>query len=1012
MKIIAIGQFLFVLMACSVVQMISNSLYGNETDRLSLLEFKKAIRLDPQQALMSWNESTYFCSWEGVLCRMRSPHRVISLNLTNRGLVGQISPSLGNLTFLRHLHLPINSFTGEIPPSLGHLHHLQTLYLSNNSLQGMIPNLANCSNLTVLELYRNNLVGQFPEDLPHRLQRIQLSYNNLTGHIPASLSNISTLNQLLCVSNNFIGNIPDEFAMFPVLQTLYVGGNKIGGGFPEAIFNLSTLLRINIAFSDLSGKISPNLGNSLPNLELLQLDYNFFQGNIPYSLVNASNLYELDISSNNFTGAIPNSIGKLFKLSWLNLEFNELEARSKQDWGFMISLANCTELEILSIAYNHLEGRVPNSLGNLSVHLLHLFLGNNKLSGGFPSGIKNLPNLVYLGLEANQFTGVVPNWLGSLNGLQGIDFDKNKFTGFIPASFANLSQLGFLYLGSNKFSDQIPPSLGKLQMLQVLSIFDNNLHGSIPEEIFSIPSIMRIELSFNNLDGQLHADIGKAKQLTKIQLSSNKIFGEIPNTLGDCESLESIEFDSNLFSGNIPASVGLISGLKVINFSHNNLTGPIPSSLGNLSYLEQLDLSFNHLSGEIPEKGIFKNGTALRIEGNNELCGGPPDLHLRTCSIMASVSSKHKKSIILKVIIPVVSILSLIIAITIVFLSRRKLKKQSLLLPSFGIEFPKVSFNELARATESFSTSNLIGRGRFSSVYLGKLIQDNNVVAVKVFSLETRGAHKSFIAECNALRNVRHRNLVPSLTACSSIDSNGNDFKALVYKFMPQGDLHKLLYSTIDDDETSNLNLIRLAKRISIVVDVSDALEYLHHSNQGTIVHCDLKPSNILLDDNMVAHVGDFGLARFKIDPSTSLGDSNSISSLAIKGTIGYVAPECAVGGQVSTASDVYSFGVILLEIFIRRRPTDDMFQDGLTIAKYAEINFPDRILEIVDPQLQEELVLCQETPITAKEKGVHCLRSMLNIGLCCTKPTPSERISMQEAAAKLHGIKDAYLTE
>lgn len=88
------------------------------------------------------------------------------------------------------------------------------------------------------------------------------------------------------------------------------------------------------------------------------------------------------------------------------------------------------------------------------------------------------------------------------------------------------------------------------------------------------------------------------------------------------------------------------------------------------------------------------------------------------------------------------------------------------------------------------------------------------------------------------------------------------------------------------------------------------------------------------------------------------------------------------------------------------------MFQDGLTIAKYAEINFPDRILEIVDPQLQEELVLCQGTPITAKEKGVHCLRSMLNIGLCCTKPTPSERISMQEAAAKLHGIKDAYLRE
>ena len=121
---------------------------------------------------------------------------------------------------------------------------------------------------------------------------------------------------------------------------------------------------------------------------------------------------------------------------------------------------------------------------------------------------------------------------------------------------------------------------------------------------------------------------------------------------------------------------------------------------------------------------------------------------------------------------------------------------------------------------------------------------------------------------------------------------------------------------------------------------------------------------------------------------------------------------ECSEGGQVSTASDVFSFGVVLLELFIRRRPTDDMFKDGLSIAKHVEMNFPDRILEIVDPQLQQELDLCQETPMAVKEKGVHCFRSVLNIGLCCTKPTPSERISIQEASAKLHGIKDAYLRE
>jgi serine/threonine protein kinase len=214
---------------------------------------------------------------------------------------------------------------------------------------------------------------------------------------------------------------------------------------------------------------------------------------------------------------------------------------------------------------------------------------------------------------------------------------------------------------------------------------------------------------------------------------------------------------------------------------------------------------------------------------------------------------------------------------------RGKQKRNKLSLPSFSSKFPKVSYNDIARATCGFSASNLIGKGTYSSVYKGKLFQGRTMVAIKVFRLETRGAQKSFIAECNALQKVRHRNLVPIVTACSSIDSNGNDFKALVYEFMPQGDLHELLYSTRIH--------ITMAQRISIVVDVADAVEYLHHSNQGTIVHCDLKPSNILLDDNMTAHVGDLGLARFKFDSAASSSTHSISTSAAIMGTIGYIAP-------------------------------------------------------------------------------------------------------------------------
>ncbi|XP_062183220.1 receptor kinase-like protein Xa21 [Phragmites australis] len=1011
MKLTAIRQFLLVLMACCAHVVIC-SRNGNNTDRLSLLDFKKAISLDPYQALMSWNESSHFCSWEGVLCSLKHPDRVASLNLTSRGLVGQISHSLGNLTFLKVLTLPGNSFTGEIPQSLGHLHRLQFLNLSNNTLQGTIPSLANCSKLEGLWLMNNQLAGQIPADLPRRLQKLVLDGNNLSGTIPTSLANITTLNVFYCVSNNIEGHIPSQFATLSGMQYLYMGLNKLSGPFPQPILNLSNLVQFNIAFNGLSGELPSNIGNSLPNLQLLVLAGNFFHGHIPSGLTNASRLYELDISRNKFTGVVPSSIGKLSKLSWLNLELNKLQASNKQDWNFMDSLANCTELQRFVVGGNCLEGSVPNSLGNLSNQLQYLYLAENQLSGDFPSGIANLRNLIIVSLGGNQFTGVVPEWFGTLKNMQTISLDSNFFTGVIPSTFSNMTQLEGLFLESNKFDGHIPPTLGSLQMLEVLNISNNNLHGSIPKELFRIPTLGQVDLSFNNIDGPIHPDVSNAEQLTNLYLQYNNLSGDIPSTLGDCESLQVIELGHNVFSGSIPTSLGNITSLQVLNLSHNNLTGSIPVSLGSLQHLEQLDVSFNNLNGEVPTKGIFGNATAVRIDGNQGLCGGARELHLLSCSVTPLNSRRHKHSTVKKVVIPLASIVALAIVISVMLLWRGKQKRKLIFRPSFGSNFPKVSYHDLARATEGFATSNLIGRGRYSSVYQGKMFQDRIVVAIKVFSLETEGAHKSFIAECNALRNVRHRNLVPILTACSSIDYKGNDFKALVYEFMPRGDLHALLYSAQDDESTSTPSRITLAQRLSIVVDVADALEYLHHNNQGTIVHCDLKPGNILLDDNMTAHVGDFGLARFKVDSTAaSSSDSISTSSVAIKGTIGYVAPECAAGGGVSSAGDVYSFGICLLEVFLRKRPTDDMFKDGLNIARFVEMNFPDRISQIVDPEiLEEEHALLQQTPAAMKEKSLECLLSVLNIGLRCAKASPNERMGMREVAARLHGIKEAYL--
>jgi len=300
-----------------------------------------------------------------------------------------------------------------------------------------------------------------------------------------------------------------------------------------------------------------------------------------------------------------------------------------------------------------------------------------------------------------------------------------------------------------------------------------------------------------------------------------------------------------------------------------------------------LNLSFNNLEGEVPTERVFQNASTISVTKNKNLCGGIPELELQACDVQVM---KQGKSHTFKLSIIVVSgVLCFILFSSFLVLYRmRKSKKESSSPPPKTNQLSNVSYNELYQMTSGFSPTHLIGSGGFGSVYKGISDKKKRMVAVKVLNLQQKGASKSFMAECNALRNIRHRNLVKILTCCSSVDYNGNDFKALVYEFMENENLDKWL--NLDRDTESPPGYLNLLQRLNIAIDVAFALHYLHDNCEPPILHCDLKPSNVLLDDDMIAKVSDFGLARILISTTNDVSQIQT-STAGIKGTIGYAAP-------------------------------------------------------------------------------------------------------------------------
>ncbi|THG01579.1 hypothetical protein TEA_029759 [Camellia sinensis var. sinensis] len=650
-------------------------------------------------------------------------------------------------------------------------------------------------------------------------------------------------------------------------------------------------------------------------------------------------LWDVNMSLNQLKGNIPDELFQLKNLTYLALAVNGLTGILPD------SLSNLTELTDLVLAVNYFNGKIPEGLGALT-KLEIMNFHTNDFQGTIPASISNCTALREIALSENLLTGDIPSELGAkLYNLEKLYLLDNQLTGRIPVTLSNLSHLTLLDLSLNKLSGEVPLELGKLQKLEILYLHSNDLvsnsNNSFLMAFSNCSFLQKLHLGSCLLAESLPTSIGRlSKDLYYFNILNNRMTGNIPEGIGNLSGLVSLYLE-----GTIPDTLKKIAYLEVLDLSYNKLTGKVPSWIDDNQMLKNLNLSYNRLTGEVPIAGKFDHLRRSSLMGNAGLCGGSQILGLPPCEV---TKRKHKTRkwvyYVLAISLSCMLLLIMLIAISVRHRFFKNETKEQLMVPLGHRGTHTLTQRELEIATDGFDKANLLGRGSFGSVYKAIIDEGKTVVAVKVLQ-ECSQSYRNLKRECQILSEIRHRNLVKMVGV-----SWNSKFKAIVLEFMGNGNLEQHLHPSGSEEGRCKLTLM---ERLQIAIDVAHGLEYLHEGCSSQIVHCDLKPQNVLLDDDMVAHVADFGIAKLILDHNPK-GDYNSTTNF-LRGTVGYIPPEYAQGIEVSASGDVYSFGVIMLEMITGKKPTNQMFSDGIDLRKWVWSAFPDRILDVVDISLKQE---------------------------------------------------------
>jgi len=612
---------------------------------IHLLEKEALIDIFDKTGGEHWIESEKWkkepgneCSWEGVICNNTGTN-VIKLDLSYKGVIGDIPSSIANLSFLEALILNDNKIN-SLPDEIEQLQNLRQINLSQNKLMEFPLKIVNIVNLNSIDLGMNQL-----EFLPIEIEKLtNLVYLKLNGNllkeIPLSIGKLTKLEKLY-LHENMIEHLPFEIERLGKLNEFKINNNSLKE-LPPGIRNFQLLTEFNIEYNQLE-QLPKEIGD-LVNLEILKANNNFLT-EIPIEISKLKNLTYLKLSQNKLS-SLPSQIGQLTKLKNLYLDLNMLTSipsnigNLSQLKELFLSINNLeslpseigqlNNLESLTISTNHLN-TLPSGIGMLK-NLKNLVLNDNVITS-LPTEIGNLVNLKTLNLEQNHLEALpsdisnleslvdlllndndlktLPERIGNLKNLINLDLSDNKLK-ILPDGFVGLIKTQYLNLYNNNITE-LPDNFSEMINLKELDLTNNQLH-ILPEDFGELPTIKELTIKNNRLE-YLSDNFGYLETLQILDLSQNNL-EILSDGFGMLENLQELDLSDNNLK-ELPEGFINLYNLQKLILSDNHLQF-LPNNFGKFSYLTHLDLSNNHIKSLTNDLSILHNLTYFDIS-NNEL---------------------------------------------------------------------------------------------------------------------------------------------------------------------------------------------------------------------------------------------------------------------------------------------------------------------------------------------------------------------------------------------------------